>query len=122
MVLHELPSRTGRVKRSEVIDGQQRLTTFQLLIKAAERVVRSFGEEDAAERFTEWTENPRARRQRPGDKYKVWPTLTDHVAFIAAMDGCQNSERTDNKEDRDNGPKNAESTLIYLAWNISIKK
>ena len=122
MVLHELPSRTGRVKRSEVIDGQQRLTTFQLLITAAERVVRSFGEEDAAERFAEWTENPRARRQLPGDKYKVWPTPTDHVAFIAAMDGRQNSERTDNKEDRDNGPKNAESTLIYLGVEYFYKK
>ena len=39
IVLEQAPNRTGSLPRREVIDGQQRLTTLQIILKAAEHAL-----------------------------------------------------------------------------------
>lgn len=86
VVLDQLPSKAGQLDRRAVIDGQQRLTTIQLLIRALADV--------AAE-----TGSPRTNQLRrlifnplddptaePDEKYKLWPRRHDRDVWRAAMD------------------------------------
>ena len=84
VVFHRTGTRTVRVNRPVVIDGQQRLTTFQLLLKAASKVFAKH-DQDAAARVGGYTENSKAFREREGDQFKVWPTRIDQKAFVYAM-------------------------------------
>lgn len=68
-----------------VIDGQQRLTTLQLLLDAAQEVVEEFGNPIDAKLLERLTLNEAALAQHPDDVFKVWPTNTDRSAFRAAM-------------------------------------
>lgn len=57
IVLQQRRSNTGEVEKRLVVDGQQRLTTLQLLIKAAEQVFQSRNDPDRASRLRELTIN-----------------------------------------------------------------
>lgn len=81
---HESP--TGFIAVRHVIDGQQRLTTLQLLLDAAQLVVQAYGDElDAAGLRNLVLNNPTVTQQ-PDEVFKVWPTDRDQDAFRAAMD------------------------------------
>lgn len=91
IVLEQVANPTGSLPRREVIDGQQRLTTLQLLLKAGEHAVGSVepeGDEDAkrinlaVKQLTALTENLGEGVER----YKVWPTNEDREPFQAVMD------------------------------------
>ncbi|MBZ9857062.1 DUF262 domain-containing HNH endonuclease family protein [Mesorhizobium sp. CA13] len=94
VVLEQADTPSGRVTRREVIDGQQRLTTLQIVLQAAKHV---FGEilgsghepaERAARieipRLEALTSNPPGYEEE--EKYKVWPTNEDRAAFRQVMD------------------------------------
>jgi hypothetical protein len=95
VVLEQAPNATGSLPRREVIDGQQRLTTLQIMLKAAEHAL-SFREskvEDAevkkvisiARRQVGFlTENPAYSKEE--ERYKVWPTNEDRACFRKVMD------------------------------------
>ena len=83
IVLDQLPSSTGSIDVRAVIDGQQRLTTLQLLIR---------GVLDALAEI----ESPRGKQlhrmiQNPDDvsggddRYKLWPRRRDRAAWRVAM-------------------------------------
>ena len=57
IVLQQRPSATGEVSKRVVVDGQQRLTTLQLLIKAVQLVFRQGNDEVRFERLQDLTEN-----------------------------------------------------------------
>ena len=57
IVLQQRESDTGEVTKRLVIDGQQRLTTLQLLIKATQRVFQGENDNDRANRLRDLTEN-----------------------------------------------------------------
>lgn len=57
IVLQQRSSNTGEVEKRLVVDGQQRLTTLQLLIKAAEQVFQSRNDSVRASRLRELTIN-----------------------------------------------------------------
>jgi hypothetical protein len=99
VVLEQSPNITGSLPRREVIDGQQRLTTLQILLKAAEHTLHAVVAqvEDTSKRLVD-----AAYRQissltiNPGwiedeEQYKVWPTNEDRGPFMAVM----NSSATD---------------------------
>lgn len=66
----------------EVIDGQQRLTTMQLLLDAAQEVFEEIGAESEASSLSKLVKNYDAK----GDAvFKIWPTSLDQEAFRAAM-------------------------------------
>jgi hypothetical protein len=87
IVLEQSPNPTGSLPRREVIDGQQRLTTLQIALKAAEHAL-AFVEVAAEEEERQAVVN--ARRQLASltenlaegeERFKVWPTNEDRVPF-----------------------------------------
>ena len=70
-----------------VVDGQQRLTTLQLLLDAVQEVFREKEVQGAAKRLELLVLNHEAfRGDDPDNAFKVWPTLIDQNAFRQAMD------------------------------------
>lgn len=75
-----------RIATSHVIDGQQRLTTFQVFLAAARRVAYAAGAVSAGDRFGALVRNRVAMdSNHPEDAYKVAPLRTDEEAFRWAM-------------------------------------
>ena len=69
-----------------VVDGQQRLTTLQLLIDAVQEVFERDGYQGPAVRLDSLVNTPEAfRGNNPDLAYKVWPTTFDQAAFRHAM-------------------------------------
>lgn len=94
VVLEQESTGTGSVERRSVIDGQQRLTTIQILLKAA---AHAFGTEATLVPSEEHDALAKAGQQMAslianpayadGDEtYKVWPTNEDRSQFRAVMD------------------------------------
>ncbi len=76
----------GGVVRHSVIDGQQRMTTLQLLIDAAHSVVHEDGYEVEAEELEELILNGGSRFRGTKERFKLWPSQADRNAFEQAMD------------------------------------
>lgn len=76
----------GSLQRWLVVDGQQRLTTMQLLLDAVEEVFKSRGHSNAAARLEFLVLNSAAHIGNDKDAaFKVWPTLGDQDAFRQTM-------------------------------------
>lgn len=60
IVLQQRPSAVGEVSKRLVVDGQQRLTTLQLLIKAVQLVFQELNDEARFERLRDLTENSKS--------------------------------------------------------------
>lgn len=87
VVLEQIPTQLGDIDVRLVIDGQQRLTTLQLLIAAAARVARETGCEAQARLLDGLTRNdPDLARTRDA-RFKVWPTNANRGAFVDVMAG-----------------------------------
>ncbi len=84
IVLEQETQAPGRIPHYVVIDGQQRLTTLQLLISAAEQVLRDLGEADMAVILGELTVN-NPRKAKDDERLKVWPTNVNRRAFQAVL-------------------------------------
>jgi hypothetical protein len=98
VVLEQAMVATGMIGCREIIDGQQRLTTLQILVKAAEHVLveaqaRVLGAKDeaaakdasvAARQVAILTANTAYADDE--ERYKVWPTNADRPAFREVMD------------------------------------
>jgi hypothetical protein len=84
MVLQHRPKPPQRVFLWNVIDGQQRLTTLQVLIGAARGVALSIGATSLAANFASMIENQTQalHPQYPDDRYKLWPLPQDRPAFL----------------------------------------
>jgi len=79
-VVLNVPRVIGRgVARSEVIDGQQRLTTLQLFLAALRDYARSVGD-GVCEDVERLTFNP-GKDPTSDQRYKVWPTNSDRKVF-----------------------------------------
>ncbi len=87
VVLKTLTSTAGEPTRWSVIDGQQRLTTLQVLLDAAQRVTAQHSVEDAAESLGELVVNSSPRFQGTGHRFKLRPSRADRAAFEAVMEG-----------------------------------
>jgi hypothetical protein len=86
IVVQRSPFSFGALPEHTIIDGQQRLTTLQLLFDAIRLEVEPF-ETRAAERLRGLVENSESYRQHPEDRFKVWPTNRDRPAFEHVMVG-----------------------------------
>jgi hypothetical protein len=84
LVVVQQPTPTGEVGTRHVIDGQQRLTTLQLLIDGVEEVIRDHGNEYDSKLLRRLILND--EELFSGDKvFKIWPTNVDRDAFRAVM-------------------------------------
>lgn len=96
VVLDQTLNPTFSLPRREVIDGQQRLTTLQLVLKAAEHALDALRPQVAADdeaskavdiasrQIAPLTSNPAYAEEE--ERYKVWPTNEDRAAFRDVMD------------------------------------
>ena len=86
VVLQHVQFPTGTIERRIVVDGQQRLTTLQLLIDAVQEVLEVRGCSDPAKRLSALVDNRQEFRDGDEDNaFKVWPTAVDRAAFRHAM-------------------------------------
>jgi uncharacterized protein with ParB-like and HNH nuclease domain len=84
VVLNQIKVYGRQVDTVEVIDGQQRLTTLQLLLAAFRDVVKGTEETRLADDLTRLTENSGVRDSEI-ERFKVWPTNADRRDFEAAL-------------------------------------
>ena len=74
----------GEIPLFTVIDGQQRLTTLQIILAAAVNVSLKHGQADVAGLLRDLLLND--RRKAKGDRlFKVWPTNVNRSAFAAVI-------------------------------------
>jgi hypothetical protein len=81
VVFQQQPTPTAEIESRTVIDGQQRLTTMQLLLDAAQEVLEELGYPEA-QRLARLVENAYAQED---EVFKLWPTSLDRDAFRASM-------------------------------------
>jgi uncharacterized protein with ParB-like and HNH nuclease domain len=84
IVLNHLPYFGNEVPPHDVIDGQQRLTTFQLFLAAFRDLTKAKGDEDIANEIRRLTANP-GLKAHPDEEFKVWPTTSDQDCFRAVL-------------------------------------
>ena len=86
VVLQQKQTATATIERRIVVDGQQRLTTLQLLIDAIQEVLEDRGHTAPAKRLAGLVANGEEYRDgQPDYAFKVWPTVVDRAAFKHAM-------------------------------------
>lgn len=86
VVYESKPPVAGDVTRHDVIDGQQRMTTLQLLIDAAYRVLTEGGHSLMAEGLEDLVYNRSMAFKGKRERFKLWPSQTDRAAFARTMD------------------------------------
>ena len=86
IVLQQLQIPAGDLQVRTIIDGQQRLTTLQILLDAIHAELTEVGATRAAERIIEIVQNRASYCDSPDDHFKVWPTNRDRDAYREVMD------------------------------------
>ncbi len=85
VVVQQLQNPVGSLQARTVIDGQQRLTTLQLLLDALHAELLALGAIQPALRLEALVRNPAAFCEQHEDQFKVWPTNRDRAAFNSVM-------------------------------------
>lgn len=85
----------------DVIDGQQRLTTLQLLLDAVQETLATAGHEEEAERLDELIQNKQVAYKDTPQRFKLWPSQANRAEFAHTMDPTRSPR--------------AEAGQIYLA-------
>lgn len=85
IVINQVKTFGAQVQAFEVIDGQQRLTTFQLLLAALRDVAAEHGSPYAQE-IAKYLLNDGVMERPDEEKYKLWPSITDRRAFVNLID------------------------------------
>lgn len=79
-------ARSAGVDHYDVIDGQQRLTTLQILLDAAQEVMTRRELADESDVLAELVLNSQARYKGTPERFKLWPSRADRAAFESVMD------------------------------------
>lgn len=87
IVLDKIKGQTGSVSSREIIDGQQRMTTLQILLEAARRVFMEAGFDHQANQLRKLTYNDLDEPPDSEEQFKVWPTNVDRETFRNVMTG-----------------------------------
>src|SRR5262245_2458080 len=85
VVLQQVQKQTGQMQERTIIDGQQRLTTLQLLLDALHAELVAVNAPQPALRIEPLVANAEPFCSKPEDRFKVWPTNRDRPAFNAVM-------------------------------------
>jgi hypothetical protein len=75
----------GHLETRLVIDGQQRLTTIQLLLQAFADLCVTAATESHRRALVKLTQNDDPLSQDPDEQFKVWPTNADREVFRCVM-------------------------------------
>lgn len=86
IVLQKRQTGFSPLESMTIIDGQQRLTTLQLLLHALATALTGRGLSEPARRVHRFTRNDvDLTASNPEDAFKVWPTNRDREAYTAVM-------------------------------------
>lgn len=85
IVLDQMRKPTGQVETRLVIDGQQRLTTIQILLEAFADLAGELGHEKLHKALLKLTRNDDPMSEDPDEVFKVWPTNVDREVFRWVM-------------------------------------
>ncbi len=85
VVLQQVSNPAGTMQERTIIDGQQRLTTLQLLFDALHAELVTAEATAPAMRLETLITNAEPFRTTREDQFKVWPTNRDRPAFNAVM-------------------------------------
>jgi hypothetical protein len=85
MVVAQIKTYGKQVQAFEVIDGQQRLTTFQLLLTAL-RDVAAKNSSSYADEIQKYLLNEGIMETPDVERFKVWPSLMDRRTFAQIVD------------------------------------
>jgi len=80
------PVPPGQMEVRTLIDGQQRLTTLQILLKAFRDLVAARGNEPYLRAVDKLVRNNHPLSTAPHEQFKIWPTNADRDDFRAVMD------------------------------------
>lgn len=96
IVLQQKMTGVGVVPKYEIIDGQQRLTTFQIIFCALRDICESLAYSDIADEVRRYILNQGIfLRESDEEKYKLIPTEFDRTSFQSLVDEC-----VEEREDR----------------------
>ncbi len=85
IVIDQQPVEAGGVDPRLVIDGQQRLTTLQIILSAAAKVAEEYRATAVSQELTELIFN-RGRTAEGDLRFKVWPSRRDRKAFLGIVE------------------------------------
>jgi len=85
VVLQQVHAPVGDLPRHTIIDGQQRLTTLQILFDALHAELDRAKLSVSASKLEVLVSNDAMYRVNPEDRFKVWPTNRDRAAFAEVM-------------------------------------
>jgi uncharacterized protein with ParB-like and HNH nuclease domain len=85
VVLDLVPGQVGDIEMRQVIDGQQRLTTLQVIFAVLRDLATEHGLKKFSEQYRKMTENDASFVDDADDVFKVWPTNRDRDAFRTVM-------------------------------------
>ncbi len=85
MVIAQVKTFGKEVQAFEIIDGQQRLTTFQLLLAALRDVAKANGSRYENE-IQKYLLNDGIMEHPEVERFKLWPSLTDRRSFVTIID------------------------------------
>lgn len=85
IVVAQIKTYGKQVQAFEIIDGQQRLTTFQLMLPAFRDVAAANGSRYADE-LRKYLINDGVMEHAQVERFKLWPSLTDRRSFAAIID------------------------------------
>jgi hypothetical protein len=100
IVVDESLSTGSEVDRRPLVDGQQRLTTLQILLNVTHRVARNRGAERAESLLARLVTNDPALIDEPDDRFKVWPSDPDRAAFRQTMTASSTTDEADEADAR----------------------
>jgi hypothetical protein len=100
VVLGRLDKSLSGIPHQEVIDGQQRFTTAQLLIAAAHRLAQENGYDTTTDVLRDLYLNPDKHEPQAHERPKLWPTNANRVAYEAVMDPAGPLDLPDDPDNR----------------------
>ena len=86
VVVQQVHTAARDIEQREVIDGQQRITTLQLLLDAVQLVCEKYVLKPEARRLSKLVTNDKDLVTDENQIFKLWPTTRDREAFKHAMD------------------------------------
>ena len=86
VVLEQISGSTGSVETRQVIDGQQRLTTLQIVLSVLQQISAELGLTKFENRFGTFSRNSESFIDAEDQAYKVWPTNPDRLSYRVTMD------------------------------------
>lgn len=85
IVLDQVRQPTGYVESRWIIDGQQRLTTMQVVLEAFSDLCQLYGAKQQASALLALTRNQNPMEEAADVEFKVWPTNSDQSSFRKVM-------------------------------------